>query len=133
MAQLGELYGQSALKLDPMSPRALGVVGDALAALSRSDEARSAWLAAEKKTTASPRELALIARRNMALAQRVERLQDFSLAERFYRRVLLLQPEHVGATKGIARCLVRLGDHAEAQTWAHKAEMLELRKKRLRL
>jgi tetratricopeptide (TPR) repeat protein len=123
-------YGQSALELDPASPRALGIVGDAWAALSRTDEARSAWLAAEKKTKASRRELDLIARRNMALAKRVERLQDFSLAERLYRRVLLLQPDHIGATQGMASCLARVGDHAAAETWAHKAEQLKLRKKR---
>jgi tetratricopeptide (TPR) repeat protein len=123
-------FGQSALKLDPNSARALGVVGDAWAALSRTDEARSAWLAAENKTTASRRELDLIARRNMALAKRVERLQDFSLAERLYRRVLLLQPEHAGATKGLASCLARAGDHAAAETWAYRADMLKLRKKR---
>jgi tetratricopeptide (TPR) repeat protein len=123
-------YGQSALELEPMSPRALGIVGDAWAALSRSDDARSAWLAAEKKSTASQRELELVARRNMALAKRVERLQDFSLAERLYRRVLLLQPEHLGATKGLATCLAKLGDQAAAETWAYKADMLKLRKKR---
>jgi hypothetical protein len=58
----------------------------------------------------------------MALAKRVERLQDFSLAERFYRRVLLLEPEHAGAMRGIASCLLRVGDLRAAEDWTRRAE-----------
>ncbi len=115
-------HGQSALELDPKNRRALGVVGDAWAALNKTKEARSAWLLAERKPKASPSERRLIVRRNMALAQRVERLQDFSAAERLYRRVLLLEPEHANAMRGIARCLLRVGDPRAAEIWARKAE-----------
>jgi Flp pilus assembly protein TadD len=61
----------------------------------------------------------------MALAQRVERLRDFSLAERLYRRVLLLDPEHAGAVKGVAGCLLKLGDRPAAEAWARKAKALK--------
>ena len=117
-------YGQSALKLDPKSRAALGVVGDAWAALGKTKEARAAWLAAEGMTKASSRQLGLIVRRNMALAWRVERLKDLLLAERLYRRVLLLQPEHVGATKGIASCLLKAGSYRAAEAWARRADAL---------
>ena len=115
-------YGQSALALDPESRAALGLVGDAWAALNKAKEARTAWLLAERKPKANPSELRLIVRRNMALAKRVERLQDFSLAERFYRRVLLIEPEHAGAMKGIASCLLQVGDQRAAEIWARRAE-----------
>ena len=115
-------YGESALELDPKNGPALGVVGDAWAALNKTKEARAAWLSAEKKPKASPSELRLIVRRNMALAKRVERLRDYSFAERFYRRVLLLEPEHADAMRGIARCLLRVGDQRAAEIWARRAE-----------
>jgi len=115
-------YGQSALELDPKSRPALGVVGDAWAALHKPEEARAAWLEAEKKPNPSADDLRLIIRRSMALAQRVERLKDYSLAERIYRRVLLFSPEHTGATKGIARCLLKVGDRQAADAWAKRAQ-----------
>jgi tetratricopeptide (TPR) repeat protein len=115
-------YGQSALELDPESRPALGLVGDAWAALNKTKEARTAWLLAERKPKANASELRLIVRRNMALAKRVERLQDFSLAERFYRRTLLLEPEHTGAMKGLASCLLRFGDKRAAESWARRAD-----------
>lgn len=112
-------YGQSALKLDPNSRRALGIVGDAWAALHKTEEARRALLASELQTNASPR---LIVRRDLALAKRVERLRDFTLAERLYRRVLLFDPGHTGAMKGIANCLRRIGDQRAAEAWTLRAE-----------
>ena len=118
-------YGQSALELDPKSRPALGVVGDAWAALHKTEQARAAWLEAEKKADPSAEELRLIVRRNMALAQRMERLKDYSLAERIYRRVLLFSPGHAGATKGIASCLVKVGDREAAEAWALRAKALK--------
>jgi tetratricopeptide (TPR) repeat protein len=118
-------YGERALELDPENRSALGVVGDAWAALHRTDEARAAWLAAEKKPNPSRRDLRLIARRSLALAKRVEHMKDFLSAERLYRRVLLLDPQHPDATKGIARCLLRVGDYEAAEAWAHKAKGLK--------
>jgi len=115
-------YGQSALKLDPKSRRALGIVSDALAALNRTDEARTALLASERKPNASEGELRAIARRDMALAKRVERLRDFSAAGRLYRRVLLLEPDNADAMIGIAGCLNRAGDYKAAQAWARLAK-----------
>jgi tetratricopeptide (TPR) repeat protein len=116
-------YGQSALKLEPKNPKALGTVGDAWAALHQSQEAREAWLAAEGKLSASPRQLNLMVRRNMALAKRVARLQDFSLAERLYRRVLLVDPAHADAMKGVASCLLKAGEYEAAATWARQAAL----------
>jgi tetratricopeptide (TPR) repeat protein len=115
-------HGQSALEIDPDNRNALGLAGDAWAALNKTTQARQAWLLAERKPKATPSELRLIVRRNMALAKRVERLQDFSLAERFYRRVLLVEPEHAGAMRGIAGCLLRVGEKRAAEIWARRAE-----------
>lgn len=126
--QAGE-YGHSALELEPKDRRALAVVGDAAAALQKTGEARSAWLSLEKSSKASASALGLVVRRNMALAQRVERLKDFSLAERIYRRVLLFSPDHVGATKGIASCLLKIGDYPAAEAWAQRAKALRQSKK----
>jgi tetratricopeptide (TPR) repeat protein len=117
-------YGKSALALAPNDPRALGVVGDAWAALHKTEEARAAWLKVEGKPNPSASDVRLVVRRNMALAQRVQRLNDFSLAERLYRRVLLFSPEHAGATKGIASCLMKAGDHPAAEAWALRAKAL---------
>jgi len=120
-AKAAEL-GQSALELDAENRSALGLMGDAWAALNKTKEARRVWLLAEGKPKASASELRLIVRRNMALGQRVERLRDFGLAERFYRRALLLEPEHAGAMRGLAGCLHRVGDHRAADVWARRAE-----------
>jgi tetratricopeptide (TPR) repeat protein len=117
-------YGQSALELDARNRAALGVLGDAQAALHETDKARAAWLGVEGKSNPSAHELDLVARRNMALAWRVERLKDYSLAERIYRRVLLFSPEHAGAARGIASCLVKIGDYPAAQAWARRADAL---------
>ena len=118
-------YGQSALELKPKSRTALGVAGDAWAALGKTKEARNAWLAAEGKPNATVRQVDLIVRRNMGLAKRVEHLKDLLLAERLYRRVLLLQPEHVGATRGIASCLLKAGNYPAAEAWAQRADVLQ--------
>jgi tetratricopeptide (TPR) repeat protein len=112
----------SALKLDPKNRRALGVLGDAWAALHKTKDARAAWLAAETAPKATPSDLRLIVRRNMALAKKVERLQDFLLAERLYRRVLLLEPDHAGAMTGVAACLLKVGDQRAAEAWALRAK-----------
>jgi tetratricopeptide (TPR) repeat protein len=120
-AKAAEL-GESALELDPESRRALVIVGDARAALNDSSSARDALLAAERKPSPSARELDLIVRRDLALAKRVERKRDFSLAERLYRRVLVLSPDHTGAMFGVASCLGRLGDRRAAEAWARRAK-----------
>jgi tetratricopeptide (TPR) repeat protein len=117
-------YGESALELEPASRRALGVVGDALAALNDAAEARKAWLAAERRVDANPAALDLIVRRDLALARRVERKHDFSLAERLYRRVLLLRPDDAAATRGVATCLAKAGHYEAAEVWARRAEGL---------
>jgi Tfp pilus assembly protein PilF len=116
---------QSGLKLDPDNRRALGVLGDASAALNKSDAALAAMLAAEGKPRATERELRLIVKRNLALAQRVARMSDFLLAERLYRRVLLIDPHEAEAMSGIARCLLKAGDTKAAEAWARQAKQLK--------
>ena len=115
---------QGALTLAPKNRAALGVLGDAWAAMNKYDEARTAMLAAEGKPHATSGELRLIAKRNMALADRVARLNDFLLAERLYRRVLLADPHQTGAMKGIARCLLKAGDVRVAEAWARQGKRL---------
>jgi Tfp pilus assembly protein PilF len=117
--------GQSGLKLAPNNRGALGVLGDAWAALNKSDKARKMMLAAEGKPSPTPKELNLIVRRNMALASRVAQKNDFLLAERLYRRVLLIEPRQVDAMSGIARCLLKAGDVRAAEAWARQAKRLK--------
>ena len=119
--------GQSALKLDASHRGALGVLGDAWAALNQSAEAKAMLLAAEGKPDATQRDLDLIVRRNLALAKRVASLNDFLLAERLYRRVLLVEPQQVDAMSGIARCLLKAGDLRAAEVWARHAKQLKER------
>jgi tetratricopeptide (TPR) repeat protein len=119
--------GQSGLKLAPNNRGALGVLGDAWAALNKSDKARTMMLAAEGKPNPTPRELNLIVRRNMALASRVAQKNDFLLAERLYRRVLLVDPRQAEAMSGIARCLLKAGDVRAAEAWARQAKRLKNR------
>jgi tetratricopeptide (TPR) repeat protein len=123
-AKAAEL-GQSALELEPDNRRALSVVADAWAALHKADKARAALLAAERKPPATEREVALMVKRDLALAKSVERKRDFLLAERLYRRVLLLAPDHAGALRGVAGCLLKHGDARAAAAWARKAQTLE--------
>jgi tetratricopeptide (TPR) repeat protein len=123
-AKAAEL-GQSALELDPENRRARSVVGDAWAALSKTDKAQAALLAAERKQEPSEREIALMVKRDLALAKSVERKRDFLLAERLYRRVLLFAPDHTVALRGVANCLLKLGDARAAAAWARQAQSLE--------
>jgi tetratricopeptide (TPR) repeat protein len=120
-AKAAEL-GQSAVDLDPQNRRALTVVGDAWAALHKDDKARAALLAAERKQDPSEEEIALMVKRDLALAKGVQRKRDFLLAERLYRRVLLFAPDHVGAMRGVASCLLKLGDARAAAAWARQAQ-----------
>jgi len=117
--------GQSGLKLAPNNRGALGVLGDAWAALNKSDKARKMMLAAEGKPHPTPKELNLIVRRDMALANRVAQKNDFLLAERLYRRVLLVEPRQADAMSGIARCLLKVGDIRAAEAWARQAKRLK--------
>jgi Flp pilus assembly protein TadD len=117
--------GKSGLKLDPDNRAAMGALGDAWAALNKSDDARKMMLAAEGKPHATPAELTLMVKRNLALASRVARLNDFLLAERLYRRVLLIDPRQADAMSGVARCLLKLGDFDAAEAWARRAKHLK--------
>jgi Flp pilus assembly protein TadD len=116
---------QSALKLTPKHRGALGVLADAWAALNKRDEARTVMLAAENKPHATPRELHLLVERNVALAKRVARVNDFLLAERLYRRALLVEPRRADAISGVARCLLKAGDVRAAEAWARQAKQLK--------
>ena len=100
----------------------LVALGDAWAALHKTEAARAAWLAAQHKPNPSAHELRVIVRRDLALGNRMERLRDFSLAERYYRRALLMDPTNTRAMLGIANCLLRAGDQRTANAWSRKAK-----------
>jgi tetratricopeptide (TPR) repeat protein len=116
---------KSGLKIDPNNRAAMAALSDAYAALNKSDEARKLMLSAEGKSNASRNELNLIVRRNLALAKRVAKLNDFLLAERLYRRALLLDPRQAEAVSGIAHCLLKVGDFEAAEAWARQAKRLK--------
>jgi tetratricopeptide (TPR) repeat protein len=119
-------WAQRALDLDPHNRRALGVLGDALVRVGKTTEARAAWLGAEGTGEPDGAALALRIRRDFEEAQRTMlRVRDYARAERMFRRVVAFAPDHAAASAGVATCLLALGEKAEAETWALRAETLD--------
>jgi tetratricopeptide (TPR) repeat protein len=110
-----------ALELQPANPRALNALGDAWAMLGRADEARVAYLNAEKNAQPDAPTLKAMARRDYEEAERTASRRDFARAERMFRRVVVFDPEHQAATVGVARCLSKLGQPQLADAWVRRA------------
>lgn len=90
-----------ALALEPKNPRARGLLGDALLLAGRTEDARSAFLAAAKRGTGEAAVERLV-RQSLAEAEGAMKKHDLPRAERFFRRVLAFDAENARAKEQIA-------------------------------
>ena len=118
---------ERALELDAKNARALEILGDARARLGRLDEARQAYLDAERRSEPDDDARKWLVRRDMDEAHRSMKARDFVRAERLFRRVVVFEPEHPGAALGVSVCLRKLDDGKAADAWAERAERLARR------
>jgi tetratricopeptide (TPR) repeat protein/DNA-binding NarL/FixJ family response regulator len=112
---------KSAVELDPNSSRALSLLGDGLVRVGDHEGAKAAWLkAAGVDANDAPRFKALLTR-NLHEADASLKNKDVARAERFFRRAIVLDPDNMEASRGLAGVLNQLGDGAAAVRWAQRA------------
>jgi tetratricopeptide (TPR) repeat protein/DNA-binding NarL/FixJ family response regulator len=110
-----------AVELDPNSSRAQSLLGDGLVRVGDHEGAKQAWLlAAGVDAQDAPKFKALLAR-NVHEAEASLKNKDVSRAERFFRRAIVLDPDSMPASRGLAAALNQLGDGAAAVRWAQRA------------
>jgi tetratricopeptide (TPR) repeat protein/DNA-binding NarL/FixJ family response regulator len=112
---------RNAAALDPNSSRAQSLLGDGLVRVGDHEGAKVAWLlAAGIDANDAPKFKALLAR-NVHEAEASLKNKDVSRAERFFRRAVVLDPDSMQASRGLAAALNQLGDGAAAMRWAQRA------------
>ena len=115
---------ETALALDPGSRVLKGLLGDALARLGRYEEARHAWYEEAQLSVDSEGAGRALLVSLLRAARRHRARHAWGEAERFFRRVAVLEPGNVEAALGMAQALVSLGVTAEARAWAHYGRSL---------
>jgi tetratricopeptide (TPR) repeat protein len=109
---------ETALELDPGSRVLKGLLGDALARLGRYEEARRAWYEEAQLTVESEGAGRALLVSLLRAARRHRSHHAWGEAERFFRRVAVLEPGNVEAALGMAQALLSLGVTEEARAWA---------------
>jgi Flp pilus assembly protein TadD/DNA-binding response OmpR family regulator len=117
-------WARKATALDPLSTRAQSLLGDGLVRIGDHPGAKRAWLAAAKIQPGETEQIADLFRRSLREAELSLRKRDYLRAERFFRRGVVLDPESLAASRGLALTLFRLGDFKPAQRWSHRAVVL---------
>lgn len=113
-----------ALALDSGSRVVKGLLGDALARLGRYDGARRAWFEEAQLTAQSERSRRALLTTLMRAARRHRGRHAWGEAERFFRRVVVLEPSNIEASLGIAQALFSFGVKDEAVAWAQYVKRL---------
>jgi cytochrome c-type biogenesis protein CcmH/NrfG len=112
---------RKAVELDPNSGRAQSLLGDGLVRIGDHDGARQAWLLAAGVDPKDATQFKALLNRNLHEAQASLKKRDVSRAERFFRRAIVLEPDSLEASRGLAAVLNQLGDGAAAVRWAQRA------------
>lgn len=118
---------RAAVALDPASGRAQALLGDGLVRIGDHQGARQAWLRASDVDPADKPKLAALITRNLHEAQASLKKRDVARAERFFRRAIVLEPDSLEASRGLAAALTLLGDGPAALRWVQRALTLEPR------
>jgi tetratricopeptide (TPR) repeat protein/DNA-binding NarL/FixJ family response regulator len=112
---------KNAVALDPNSSRAQSLLGDGLVRIGDHEGAKVAWLkAAGIDANDTPKFQAFLAR-NLQEAEASFKHHDVARAERFFRRAIVLDPDSMPASRGLAAALTQLGDGEAAMRWAQRA------------
>jgi tetratricopeptide (TPR) repeat protein len=112
---------RAAVELDPNSTRAQSLLGDGLVRIGDHTGAKQAWLLAAGVDEHDSAKFAALLTRNLREAEASLKNKDVSRAERFFRRAIVLDPNSVPASRGLAACLNQLGDGSAAVRWAQRA------------
>ena len=112
---------RNAVELDPNSGRAQSLLGDGLVRIGDHQGARQAWLLAAGVDPKDTVKFKALLNRNLHEAEASLKKRDVSRAERFFRRAIVLEPDSLEASRGLAAALNQLGDGAAAVRWAQRA------------
>jgi tetratricopeptide (TPR) repeat protein/DNA-binding NarL/FixJ family response regulator len=112
---------RAAVELNPSSTRAQSLLGDGLVRIGDHTGAKQAWLLAAGVDEQDSAKFAALLARNLREAEAALKNRDVSRAERFFRRAIVLDPNSVPASRGLAACLNQLGDGSAAVRWAQRA------------
>ncbi len=112
---------RNAVELDPNSGRAQSLLGDGLVRIGDHQGARQAWLLAAGVDPKDATQFKALLKRNLHEAEASLKKHDVSRAERFFRRAIVLEPDSLEASRGLAAALNQLGDGAAAVRWVQRA------------
>jgi cytochrome c-type biogenesis protein CcmH/NrfG len=112
---------RAAIELDPNSSRAQSLLGDGLVRIGDHEGAKQAWLMAAGILPTETDKINAMITRDLSEATQSLRKSDALRAERFYRRAIVLRPDSLEASRGLAQVLNLLGDGAAAERWAQRA------------
>jgi tetratricopeptide (TPR) repeat protein len=110
-----------AVELDPNSGRAQSLLGDGLVRIGDHEGAKAAWLLAAGVDPNDALKLKALINRNLHEAEASLKKRDVARAERFFRRAIVLEPESLAASRGLAAVLNQLGDGQAAVRWVQRA------------
>jgi len=110
-----------AVELDPNSGRAQSLLGDGLVRIGDHDGAKQAWLLAAGVDPNDATKFKALINRNLHEAEASLKKRDVARAERFFRRAIVLEPESLEASRGLAAVLNQLGDGHAAVRWVQRA------------
>jgi len=116
-----------AVELDPNSSRAQSLLGDGLVRVGDHEGAKQAWLRAAGVDAQDEPKFEALLKRNLHEAEASLKNRDVSRAERFFRRAVVLDPDSMQASRGLAVALIQLGDGPAAVRWAQRAVAREPR------
>jgi Flp pilus assembly protein TadD len=119
--------------VSPGNTKALGLLGDGLARSGDVQGARKAWFDAVGATDPSPLQKRDFVLASMQEAQLSLYKRDWARAERFFRRVILVDTESLKAALGLASALLKLGDAKPSLLWAQRALAIDPRSSSARI
>jgi len=112
---------RNAVELDPNSGRAQSLLGDGLVRIGDHEGAKQAWLLAAGVDPKDTVKFKALINRNLHEAEASLKKRDVSRAERFFRRAIVLEPDSLEASRGLAAVLNQLGDGHAAVRWVQRA------------
>ncbi len=120
-------WARLALDVSPGNTKAYGLLGDGLARIGDIPGATQAWFTALGTPDPSPLEKQNFVQAAMQEAQSSMLKRDWPRAERFYRRVILVDGESIKGALGLAAALLKQGEGKPSLRWAQRALVIDPR------
>lgn len=112
---------ERAEKLRPGQKELVALRGDIYSQLGRNDEARNLWLGMLALQPEQERRIQAVSKDYSVDAGKSLRRGDRTLAEMWFRRAVVLDPQNVAAIMGLAKTFHRAGKRAHAKAFALRA------------